>query len=67
MKIIDLNGCAIEVTDLDGAIRKVKEFKGYSHVPPNPMDSRLLQYWTDMHEKLTVLREHLNADDHEDH
>ena len=59
MKIIDLNGCAIAVTDLDDAIRKAKEFKAYSHVPPNPMDSRLQLYWTDMYGKLSAFKDGL--------
>lgn len=31
MKVTDLNGCQIEVTDLDEAIRITAEYKEYRH------------------------------------
>ena len=31
MKVTDLNGCSIEVTDLDEAIKISKRYTGYRH------------------------------------
>lgn len=58
MKITDLHGCQIEVTDLGEAIRIAAEYKEYKHVNRSfsDFDKRQNAYWTDMYEKLTAIK-----------
>lgn len=58
MKIADLNGFPIEVTDLDEAIKVSTEYKEYGHEDKNysDFDRRQKAYWTDMHQKLLELK-----------
>lgn len=58
MQVTDLNGYAIEVTDLDEAIRKAAEYKGYRHKDVSflTFDKRQKAYWTDMYKKLTAVK-----------
>ncbi len=58
MYITDLNGCPIEVTNLDEAIRITAEYKEYSHKDKrfSEFDKRQKAYWTDMYEKLTAIK-----------
>jgi hypothetical protein len=62
MKVTDLNGCQIEVTDLDEAIRITADYKEYRHEDKSysELDKRQKAYWTDMYKKLTALKERLN-------
>ncbi|GEM52753.1 hypothetical protein EB1_25430 [Empedobacter brevis NBRC 14943 = ATCC 43319] len=59
MKIMDLNGCPIEVIDLKEAIKIAKRNTGYSHENKSfsEFDKRQNAYWTDMYEKLTAIKE----------
>lgn len=58
MKITDINGQAIEVTDLNAAIEQAAGYKDCHHEPPEPVaDCRQQAYWTDIYEKLIQLRE----------
>lgn len=61
MRVIDLNGYPIEVTDLDEAIRITAEYKEYKHENRSfsEFDKRQRAYWTDMYEKLTAIKEQL--------
>lgn len=59
MTIIDLNGCFIQVTDLDFAIEQTEYFKDAHHIPPVPYDKIRQAYWTDMHNKLLDLKSQL--------
>ena len=58
MKITDLNGCLIEVTDLDEAIQISSDYKQYKHEDKSfsDFDKRQKAYWTDIHEKLTAIQ-----------
>ena len=58
MKVTDLNGCQIKVTNLDEAIRITAEYKEYEHLNDgfSDLDKRLNRYWTDMYEKLLKLK-----------
>ena len=58
MKITDLHGCKIEVTDLDEAIRITAEYKEYRHKDKSfsDFDKRQKAYWVDMYEKLTTIK-----------
>ena len=56
MKVTDLNGCEIEVTDLDEAIEETEFFKDCHHVPPIESDKERQAYWTDMYQKLLELK-----------
>lgn len=56
MKITDLNGCQIEVTDLDEAIEQAYYFKDCHHVPPVPYDIIRQVYWRNIYEKLLKLK-----------
>lgn len=62
MKITDLNGCEIEVTDLKGAIKIAKRNTGYSHEDKSfsEFDKRQKAYWTDIHEKLTAIKKRID-------
>ena len=62
MKITDLNGCQIKVTNLDEAIRITAEYKQYEHINDgfSELDKRLNNYWTDMYEKLIKLKSKQN-------
>lgn len=62
MKVTDLNGYPIEVTDLKEAIRITKRYTKYSHEDKSytDFDKRQTAYWTDMYEKLTAIKERVN-------
>ena len=62
MKVTDLNGCQIKVTNLDEAIRITAEYKEYEHINDgfSDLDKRVNSYWTDMHEKLIKLKSKQN-------
>jgi len=59
MKVTDLNGCEIEVTDLKEAIHIAKQYAKYRHEDKSfsDFDKRKNAYWTDIHEKLTAIKE----------
>lgn len=63
MKVMDLNGCSIEVTDLDEAIQITEEYKEYRHEDKSfsEFDKRQKAYWTDMYEKLTTIKKRLDG------
>lgn len=56
MKITDLNGLEITVTDLDKAIEQAELFKDMHHVPPVPSDKERQAYWNDIYKKLLELK-----------
>ena len=62
MKITDLNGCEIEVTDLKEAIKIAKRNTGYSHEDKSfsEFDKRQKAYWTDIHEKLAAIKKRID-------
>lgn len=62
MKVTDLNGCEIEITNLKEAIKIAKRNTGYSHEDKSfsEFDKRQKAYWTDIHEKLTAIKERIN-------
>lgn len=57
MKVIDLYGKEIDVTDLEKAIEQTDWFKDAHHEPPIESDKERQAYWRDMHEKLIKLKE----------
>jgi hypothetical protein len=62
MKLTDLNGYPIEVTDLNEAIRITKRYTKYRHEDKSytDFDKRQNAYWTDMYEKLTAIKARVN-------
>ncbi|MDL2141635.1 hypothetical protein QQY79_03810 [Flavobacterium tructae] len=58
MKITDLVGCTIEVTDLKKAIEMAREYKEYCHANGSfaKLDKRQKIYWTDIYEKLVAIK-----------
>ncbi len=62
MKITDLNGCPIEVTNLNEAIKMSGQYKEYSHDDKSfsEFDKRQKTYWTDMYEKLRAIKKQLD-------
>lgn len=58
MKIIDINGCTIEIADLNKAIQITKRYKQYEHENNgfSKLDKKLNQYWTDLYEKLLKIK-----------
>jgi hypothetical protein len=69
MEVNDLNGCQIEVTDLKEAIKIASRYKEYRHEDKSfsEFDKRQNAYWTDMYEKLTVLKIQLDYKKLENH
>ncbi|MEL1240403.1 hypothetical protein [Flavobacterium flavipallidum] len=59
MIVKDLNGCLIEVSNLDEAIEITKQYIEYQHEDKSfsEFDKRQKAYWKDMHEKLTAIKE----------
>jgi len=62
MRIKDLHGKGIEITDLEKAIKQAETFKGYSHQDKSfaEFDKRQKAYWTDIYEKLLILKKKQN-------
>ena len=58
MKIKDLNGCTIEITNLNEAIQITRRYKRYEHENKgfSKLDKELNRYWTDMYEKLLKIK-----------
>jgi hypothetical protein len=58
MKITDLNGQVLTVTDLDKALQQAGLFKDFRHTGDEykEADNRLQQYWSDIHLKLQGLK-----------
>lgn len=54
MKVTDLNGYEIEITNLKEAIKIAKRNTGYSHEDNSftDFDKRRNAYWRDLYEKL---------------
>jgi hypothetical protein len=63
MKIKDLYGLDITITDLERAIGESEMFSGFGHIDPSPeqsaSDNERKEYWTDLHEKLLQLQSNL--------
>lgn len=60
MKVTDINGFQIEITDLNEAIEDAEYFKDCHHIPPTESDKERQKYWADMHEKLKAIKEKSN-------
>ena len=58
MKIKDLHGKSIEITDLEKAIKQAEIFKDYSHEDKSyaDFDKRQKAYWTDIYIKLLQIK-----------
>jgi hypothetical protein len=58
MKIIDLDGKEIAVTDLPLAILQADDFRHYRHISPEyaEFDKKQRRYWEDVYRKLLHLR-----------
>jgi hypothetical protein len=56
MKVTDLNGFDIEVTNLREAIKQAKNFKDLQHDPPVQSDKQRQAYWKDLYRKLLTLK-----------
>lgn len=60
MKITDVNGKKIDVTNIAAAIEQAEYFKDCYHEPPDLIaDEKLQTYWTDLHNKLLKLQSRL--------
>ncbi|MDR3008636.1 MAG: hypothetical protein LBV59_11920 [Sphingobacterium sp.] len=62
MKIIDLNGFAIVVDDLEKAIDFADYFKDAHHIPMVETDKIRQAYWKDIFEKLMELKRASESD-----
>ena len=58
MKITDLNGFEVEITNLDEAIQIAKQHKNYEHLDKgfSELNKRLNIHWTDIYEKLLKIK-----------
>lgn len=61
MKITDIKGLVLEVTDLDKATEQAKDFKNLHHIPPLPSDTKQQAYWKDIYEKLLKLKSEIRT------
>lgn len=59
MKIIDLAGKEITVTDLSLAILQADDFRHYRHLRPEfaEFDEKQRRYWQDVYDKLVRLQQ----------
>ena len=59
MKIKDLNGCDVEVENLQLAIMQADDYSHYEHFDPKykEADAERKIYWQDIYQKLVQLRE----------
>lgn len=62
MNIKDLHGRSIEVTDLEKAIQQADNLKDYEHEDTSfaDFDARQKAYWTDVYNKLLLLKKYQN-------
>lgn len=62
MNIKDLHGKNIEVTDLEEAIQQAENLKDYEHEDKSfaEFDARQNAYWTDVYNKLLLLKQNQN-------
>lgn len=62
MKVTDLNGFTLEVTNLDEAIRQSEAFVAYGQVGDDfsVFNERQRAYWSDLHQKLLILKSKQN-------
>ncbi|MCS3732350.1 hypothetical protein [Mucilaginibacter dorajii] len=58
MKIIDLDGKEMTVTDLELAIMQADDYRHYRHTDPSfkLLDEGLQAYWEDVYQKLLMLK-----------
>ena len=58
MKIKDLNGYTIEITNLNEAIQITRRYKRYEHENKgfSKLDKELNRYWTDLYGKLLKIK-----------
>ena len=58
MKIIDINGCTVEINNLIDAIQITRRYKQYEHENKgfSKLDKKLNQYWTDLYGKLLKIK-----------
>ena len=66
MKIIDLHGHEVEVTDLALSIMQADDYRHYRPIGTEAgvLHENRQRYWQDMYEKLLKLAEELPEDDH---
>lgn len=58
MKVKDIHGQFLEITDLDKAIRQTEIFKDYKHDKGfENFNNQQKAYWTDLHKKLLILKQ----------
>ena len=55
MKIIDLDGREVEVTDLALALLQADDYRHYRVSKPTAMQLHLYDYWEDFYQKLLIL------------
>ena len=58
MKIIDINGYTIKITNLNEAIQITRRYKRYEHENKgfSKLDKKLNRYWTDLYGKLLKIK-----------
>jgi len=59
MKIIDLEGKEIEVTDLGLALLQADDYRHYRVTNPSDFHLRLQNYWEDFYQKLLLLNKEI--------
>jgi len=55
MKVTDMNGHEIEITDLQLALMQADDYRHYRLANPTLMSQKLQAYWEDFYQKLLKL------------
>jgi hypothetical protein len=55
MKVIDLDGKELAVTDLALALMQADDYRHYRVSEPTPYQLHLYDYWEDLYQKLLIL------------
>jgi hypothetical protein len=61
MKVIDLDGKEIEVTDLALALMQADDYRHYRVNVPTSYQLHLYKYWEDFYQKLLILDAEIKA------
>lgn len=61
MYVNDIEGNRLQITDLDQAIRQANIYRKYKHLDNKMIeDNHAQNYWQDLYEKLSLLKEKNN-------
>jgi hypothetical protein len=62
LKITDLNGCGLEIDNLQLSIMQADDYRHYRVSKPTQHDLYLYEYWEDVYQKLLLLGKEIKND-----